>query len=46
MSPTSLRDLLRKCEEIVAVLDEASRELDDLEARLRRCSWKLTSLRD
>jgi len=43
---TSLRDLLRKCEEIVAVLDETSRELDDLEARLRRCSWRLTSLKD
>ena len=42
---TSLRDLLRKCEEIVAVLDEASRELDDIEAMLRRCSWRLTSLR-
>jgi hypothetical protein len=41
-----LRDLLRKCEEVVAVLDEASRELDDLEARLRRCSWRLTSLKD
>ena len=43
---TSLRDLLRKCEEIVAVLDEASRELDDIEAMLRRCSWRLTSLKD
>jgi predicted GTPase len=43
---TSLRDLLRKCEEVVAVLDEASRELDNLEAKLRRCSWKLTSLKD
>ena len=43
---TSLRDLLRKCEEVVAVLDEASRELDDMEARLRRCSWRLASLKD
>jgi len=43
---TSLRDLLRKCEEVVAVLDEASRELDNMEARLRRCSWRLTSLKD
>jgi septal ring factor EnvC (AmiA/AmiB activator) len=42
---TSLRDLLRKCEDIVAVLDEISRELDDLEARLRRCSWRLISLK-
>jgi predicted nuclease with TOPRIM domain len=46
ISPTSLRDLLRKCEEIVAVLDETSRELDGLEARLRRCSWKLAGLKD
>jgi len=29
-SPTGLKDLLRKCEEIVAILDEASRELDDM----------------
>lgn len=43
---TSLRDLLRKCEEVVAVLDEASRELDNMEARLRRCSWRLAGLKD
>jgi seryl-tRNA synthetase len=43
---TSLRDLLRKSEEIVAVLDETSRELDNIEARLRRCSWKLAGLKD
>jgi len=43
---TSLRDLLRKCEEVVAILDEASRELDNMEARLRRCSWRLASLKD
>ena len=41
-----MKDLLRKCEEIVVVLDEISRELDSMEARLRRCSWKLTSLKD
>jgi hypothetical protein len=41
-----LRDLLRKCEEVVAVLDEASRELDNLEAKLRRCSWRLAGLKD
>jgi hypothetical protein len=41
-----LKELLRKCEEVVVVLDEISRELDDLEARLRRCSWRLTSLKD
>jgi chromosome segregation ATPase len=41
-----LKELLRKCEDVVAVLDEISRELDDLEARLRRCSWRLTSLKD
>jgi hypothetical protein len=29
-SLTGLKDLLRKCEEIVAILDEASRELDDM----------------
>jgi hypothetical protein len=36
-----LRKLLRKCEEMVAVLDETSRELDDLEASYldnARCS--------
>jgi hypothetical protein len=44
-SPTGLKDLLRKCEEMVAILDEASRELDDIEARLRRCSWRLAGLR-
>jgi hypothetical protein len=37
---------LKKCEDVVAVLDEISRELDDIEARLRRCSWRLTSLKD
>jgi chromosome segregation ATPase len=41
-----LKELLRKCEDVVAVLDEIYRELDDLEARLRRCSWRLTSLKD
>jgi hypothetical protein len=41
-----LKELLTKCEDVVAVLDEISRELDDLEARLRRCSWRLTSLKD
>ena len=41
-----MKDLLRKCEEIVAILDETSRELDYIEARLRRCSWRLTSLKD
>ena len=41
-----MKELLRKCEEIVAILDETSRELDGMETRLRRCSWKLTSLRD
>jgi hypothetical protein len=46
MSLTGLKDLLRKCEEMVAILDEISRELDDMEVRLRLCSWRLTSLRD
>jgi hypothetical protein len=41
-----LRDLLRKCEEVVAVLDDITRELDNMEARLRRCSWRLASLKD
>jgi hypothetical protein len=36
---------LRKCEDVVAVLDKISRELDDIGARLRRCSWRLTSLK-
>jgi hypothetical protein len=37
---------LREREDVVAILDEIPRELDDLEARLRRCSWRLTSLKD
>jgi hypothetical protein len=45
-SSTSLKDLLRKCGDVVAILDDITRELDDLEAKLRRCSWKLTSLKD
>jgi hypothetical protein len=35
-----LKDLLRKCGDVATVLDEASRELDDLETRPRRCSIK------
>jgi hypothetical protein len=41
-----LKDLLRKCGDIVAILDDITRVLDDLEAKLRRCSWRLTSLKD
>jgi hypothetical protein len=41
-----LRDLLRKCGDVVAILDDITRELDNLEARLRRCSWRLTSMKD
>jgi len=37
---------LRKREDAVTVLDEISRELDIMETRLRRCSWRLTSLKD
>jgi hypothetical protein len=36
---------LRKREDAVTVLDETSRGLDNLEVRLRRCSWRLTSLK-
>jgi len=43
---TSLKDLLRKCGDVVAILDDITRELDNLEARLRRCSWRLASLKD
>jgi len=41
-----LKDLLRKCGDVVTVLDDIPRELDNLEAKLRRCSWRLTSLKD
>jgi hypothetical protein len=37
---------LRKRGDVVAVLDEISKELDKLKAGLRRCSWRLTSLKD
>jgi hypothetical protein len=46
MSFTGLKDLLRKCGDVVAILDDITRELDNLEAKLRRCSWRLTSLKD
>ena len=41
-----MKELLRKCRDVVAVLDEISRVLDDLEAKLRRCSWRLVGLKD
>jgi len=41
-----LKELLRKCGDVVAILDDITRELDNLEAKLRRCSWRLTSLKD
>jgi len=42
----SLRELAKECEEVIVVLDEVSRELDEAEKKLRRCSWRLASLRD
>jgi uncharacterized coiled-coil DUF342 family protein len=42
----SLKELAKECEEVIAVLDEVSRELDEAEKKLRKCSWKLTSLKD
>ncbi len=42
----SLEELVRGCEEVVAVLDEVARVLDVAEGRLRRCSWRLSSLKD
>jgi len=43
MSP---RELLRKRKDVITVLDGISRELDNLETRFRRCSWKLSNLKD
>jgi hypothetical protein len=31
---------------LITVLDGISRELDNLETRFRRCSWKLSNLKD
>jgi hypothetical protein len=31
---------------LITVLDGISRKLDNLETRFRRCSWKLSNLKD